>query len=328
MPIRNPFARRAPVVSAQDENQRPMSAAAADDPAHPGFEKVDTVGSRASSAWSIRSRKSRDTGEYKMSVVNDKGVYLPPSPPEKDTPWPRRYLSRASSHRSNATTDAGEIEQFTISRESFDSYRRSFDISARRPIHLVPDPAPPRQSLDSSVFRYTVNSRTSTFRRGISSGLPSALEEKETGSLFEEVKLNDDDENDSEKQHDGLRKRVAGLSIFSRFGSGTPADIPSVDDEHPPQHQQQQSQAQTQQTSSSSSSGGGGGGGSGVISRFSLLSAVGRRKEQHHQGQQEAELGMISSMIGQAGGKTGSVEAVSAPAPRPMPTTTVVSAAR
>ena len=67
MPIRNPFARRAPVVSAQDENQRPMSAAAADDPAHPGFEKVDTVGSRASSAWSIRSRKSRDTGEYKMS---------------------------------------------------------------------------------------------------------------------------------------------------------------------------------------------------------------------------------------------------------------------
>lgn len=34
----------------------------------PGFERVDTVGSKASSAFSIRSsRRSQDTGEYKMS---------------------------------------------------------------------------------------------------------------------------------------------------------------------------------------------------------------------------------------------------------------------
>lgn len=64
MPIRNPFARRpGAAIGVQDENARP-----ADDrlnPSHPGFEKVDTVGSKASSALSINS--GPDNGEYKMS---------------------------------------------------------------------------------------------------------------------------------------------------------------------------------------------------------------------------------------------------------------------
>ena len=114
MPIRNPFARRPGAALIPDENQRPGSAAGSPDAAHPGFERVDTVGSKASSAFSIGSRKSQDTGEYKMSgmsrpefrspsesvgnpslqerhfqlsascahnwclaVVNDSGVYLP-----------------------------------------------------------------------------------------------------------------------------------------------------------------------------------------------------------------------------------------------------------
>lgn len=67
MPIRNPFAKREPVV---DENVRPGSSGA-------GFEKADTLGSRGSSAISIgSSRKVDDENTYKMSVVND-GVYLP-----------------------------------------------------------------------------------------------------------------------------------------------------------------------------------------------------------------------------------------------------------
>lgn len=64
-----------------------------------------------------------------MSVVNDSGVYLPPSPVEKEAPtWPKRYLSRQSSEakREGGATASGEIEHFSISRESFDSYRRSF----------------------------------------------------------------------------------------------------------------------------------------------------------------------------------------------------------
>lgn len=86
MPIRNPFARRpgpAQVQAQQDENNtsnnsRPGSVQC-EDPAHPGFEREDTVGSKASlsSAWSIRSgRKSQDTGEYKMSGTKN------PSTPE------------------------------------------------------------------------------------------------------------------------------------------------------------------------------------------------------------------------------------------------------
>jgi len=69
MPIRNPFARRPAATAAQDESSRPGSAAGGGetDAAHPGFERVDTVGSKASSVLSIRSRRSQDTGEYKMS---------------------------------------------------------------------------------------------------------------------------------------------------------------------------------------------------------------------------------------------------------------------
>ncbi|OAA44560.1 hypothetical protein BBO_04043 [Beauveria brongniartii RCEF 3172] len=73
MPIRNPFARRPEVViPSNDENER-----SGQENNHPGFERVDTVGSKASSAMSIRSSKSHDVGEYKMSVVNDSGIYLP-----------------------------------------------------------------------------------------------------------------------------------------------------------------------------------------------------------------------------------------------------------
>lgn len=62
MPIRNPFARRPEVVISHNENDRPLP-----ENNHPGFERVDTVGSKASSALSIRSSKSHDNGEYKMS---------------------------------------------------------------------------------------------------------------------------------------------------------------------------------------------------------------------------------------------------------------------
>ena len=64
MPIRNPFARR---HVADDESSRPGSAAGSVNGTHPGFERVDTVGSKASSALSIRSSRSQDTEAYKMS---------------------------------------------------------------------------------------------------------------------------------------------------------------------------------------------------------------------------------------------------------------------
>lgn len=59
-------------------------------------------------------------------MVNDSGVYLPPSPVERDATWHRRYLSSRNSTDTKSSVAAGEIEHFPISRESFDSYRRSF----------------------------------------------------------------------------------------------------------------------------------------------------------------------------------------------------------
>lgn len=65
MPIRNPFARRPGSAIVSDENAIPEQ-----DPSCPGFERVDTVGSKASSVLSIRSAKSQDNGEYKMSGMS------------------------------------------------------------------------------------------------------------------------------------------------------------------------------------------------------------------------------------------------------------------
>lgn len=124
-----------------------------------------------SSAMSIKSGHSLDPPEYKMSgidahsngairmqliymcfmiVVNDSGVYLPvsllpsallgplltsikPSPPaEKKGLWPQRSNNSGTS---NSTRKSEDIEAFSISRESFDSYRRSF---VRLPSNILP----------------------------------------------------------------------------------------------------------------------------------------------------------------------------------------------
>lgn len=199
MPIRNPFARRPGAPAQTDENARP----AEETPSHPGFERVDTVGSKTSSALSIASsRRSNDNGEYKMSVVNDSGVYLPPSPVEKGEPsWPKKYLSRNSEE--NRGCLSADREHFTISRESFDSYRRSFDISARSPVAASHDTPPTRQSLDSARFprpRMSMNERR--------------LEPPTAEDPFEDVGLDDERHKAALQQQHPKRK-----GFFSKFGS-------------------------------------------------------------------------------------------------------------
>ncbi|KAK3311167.1 uncharacterized protein B0T15DRAFT_64713 [Chaetomium strumarium] len=213
--IRNPFARRTgPAI--HDENQRPGSAAGNPGAGHPGFQRVDTVGSKASSlAFSIRSRKSQDNGEYKLSVVNDSGVYLPPSPIEREVPWPRRYMSRTSSDKSSV--GSGEIEHFPISRESFDSYRRSFDICARSPV-VMTDPLPARQSLDSNRFPFPTP-QSARFPRSSLSRRPE--EDERMDEKFEEVGLDDDTKQSlSEKSDQQPKKR--GF-FFTKFNSDSPS---------------------------------------------------------------------------------------------------------
>ncbi|KAI1459381.1 hypothetical protein F4805DRAFT_79325 [Annulohypoxylon moriforme] len=201
MPIRNPFARRPGLLGGtevKDENIRP--GALVPESAQAGFEKVDTIGSKASSSLSIRSSKSRDNGDYKMSVVNDSGVYLPPSPTDDKGLWPRR--SAASRTSMDTRSSFGDIEHFSISRESFDSYRRSFDISARSPV-IVHDQ--PRQSLDSA--RFTRSQRMSIRNRPWD---PPTAEEG-----FEEVGLNDDQKQQPKKR-----------SFFSKFSESQEPSAP------------------------------------------------------------------------------------------------------
>ncbi|KAG9547623.1 hypothetical protein KCU86_g6178, partial [Aureobasidium melanogenum] len=123
-----------------------------------------------------RSIEIKEPAEYKLSEINDSGVYLPPSPTERKNFW-----STKSSSSTNSSTNHRAMlseEPFNISRESFDSYRRSFDISARSPI-IAPE-GRPRQSLDSSYHRQPPRSSLALNRP-----LPTADEG------FEDVGLDD-----------------------------------------------------------------------------------------------------------------------------------------
>ncbi|KAL7273198.1 Pumilio y domain member 6 [Rhizina undulata] len=134
---------------------------------------------------------------YKLSVVNDSGVYLPPSPPEKKSFW------RKSTRLTNPSTDGEPAveEPFTISRESFESYRRSFDISARSP---VMDGFPSRTSLDSRPLpsRISLDSRSPRTMPRVLTNVEEPPED-----TFEDIKLNDD------------AVRPKRRSLFSRFGT-------------------------------------------------------------------------------------------------------------
>jgi len=200
MPIRNLFARRGPSAPNGDSLEPQQQSA-------PGFERVDTVGSKASSVMSIRSAKSQDTGEYKMSVVNDSGVYLPPSPTEEKGQWLRNGLSRKST---DTRSSSGDIEHFPISRESFDSYRRSFDISARSPISRSSHEIPTRQSLDSARFQRLPRS---AIDRAKSDRPTSTVEE-----AFEDVGLDDQKQ---QAQSPQPRKR----GFFSKFSDEKDKDV-------------------------------------------------------------------------------------------------------
>ncbi|KAJ9627900.1 hypothetical protein H2203_003119 [Taxawa tesnikishii (nom. ined.)] len=151
--IRNPFRK-------QDENARP---------------NVQVNGSEKD--HSAKPIDIKEPTEYKLSEINDSGVFMPPSPPERKAFWSTK--SSSSTNSSNHRSVLNENEPFNISRESFDSYRRSFDISARSPV-VFPE-SRPRQSLDSRAILAPRSS--ATFARP----QPPTAEEG-----FEDVGLNDD----------------------------------------------------------------------------------------------------------------------------------------
>lgn len=200
MPIRNPF-RRAGVPEAADEAQRSAP--------ENGFKSTAVSGATP--------LQVKDPVEYKLSEINDSGVYLPPSPQhEKPTFWHSK--SNVSTTSSNHRSLLSETEPFSISRESFDSYRRSFDISARSPITDNVHETYPRQSLDA---RRSVDTRRSldvrrsraTPRSSMQQPRHSESHEQVPEEGFEDVGLNDEPKPQPKKR-----------SIFSRFGDNNHAN--------------------------------------------------------------------------------------------------------
>lgn len=157
-----------------------------------------------------------------------------PSPQqEKPTFWHSK--SNISTTSSNHRAFLGENEPFSISRESFDSYRRSFvghanltphrnpprslcqDISARSPITDCVSETYPRQSLDarrSADTRRSLDVRRSraTPRSSLQQGRPDTRDQvPEEG--FEEVGL-----------HDEPKPQPKKRSLFARFGDNSHAN--------------------------------------------------------------------------------------------------------
>jgi hypothetical protein len=128
MPIlRNPFRK-------QDENVRPSS-----DEVVTGYEtKIIDVDSKNPVEYQLsgeslcRGTPALRNAERWANVnlpssleINDSGVYLPPPPTDRKSFW-GTTSSRSTTSSSINRCAYDENEPFNISRESFDSYRRSF----------------------------------------------------------------------------------------------------------------------------------------------------------------------------------------------------------
>ncbi|KAI5369938.1 hypothetical protein Slin15195_G008160 [Septoria linicola] len=185
--IKNPFRK-------QDENARPP-------PTPLAGEKPTSSGSSRPS-----DLESRETVEYKLSEINDSGVFIPPSPTEKKSFWGGTTSSRSTTSSSLHKCAFNENEQFNISRESFDSYRRSFDISARSPV-VQAESRPPRASLDSRTFLPPPR-MSNSFHRPLQ--VPQTQEEDN----FEDVNI-DDPKPQPQKKRGIFARMVDGVGDHS-----------------------------------------------------------------------------------------------------------------
>ncbi|EXJ85210.1 hypothetical protein A1O3_05885 [Capronia epimyces CBS 606.96] len=187
-PFRMPFSSKRPMVTTEpvDENARPTS-----NDGHVTSPYRD----KPSVALGVKERREAPD-EFKLSSVNDSGEYLPPSPTEKKSFWVKSPVSGNSNHRSCFN----ENEPFSISRESFESYRRSFDISGRSPIVQT----------DSFTSRTSLDSRPSTRFPTRSTFNSSTFEEPTAEEGFEDVKLNEEPKQQPKKK-----------SFLSRFGDSS-----------------------------------------------------------------------------------------------------------
>ncbi|RPA85758.1 hypothetical protein BJ508DRAFT_167229 [Ascobolus immersus RN42] len=224
--IRNPFARKhepAPVVAPAEAASTGAATPTTTDAAKGGEDEsqqipanghdveaqgTTTTANNAKSASGskpvniVKTSGKDEPDVYKLGVVSD-GVYLPPSPPTEkrgSKVWRRSTSSQTVKSRDSTT----EGEPFTISRESFDSYRRSFDISARLP---VTDYGKERRSLDVRLRGPNSGSTYTPPRtaRASESNMRPTVE-----SIFEEVSLADEHHQPARRR--GLLSKLVGHS--------------------------------------------------------------------------------------------------------------------
>jgi len=157
-------------------------------------------GFRAANIVSTNAIDAQEPLEFQLSEIMDNGIFVAPPPTEKLGFWQTRSNSSlaSSNHRSIFTDN----ETFTISRDSFDSYRRSFDISARSPIPSFDSDSLSRRSLDSSLVLSLRDRRRSDWP------------EDRVDEEFEDVDIDED------QQKPAPKKR----SIFARFASDSSVD--------------------------------------------------------------------------------------------------------
>ncbi|KAK6363649.1 hypothetical protein TWF730_001070 [Orbilia blumenaviensis] len=156
---------------------------------------------KSTGSLSIMTRRSReeDNNTYKLSTVNDSGIYLPPSPVDKKSFWGKKESTNGSPVETPDTQDIG----FAITRESFDSYRRSFDISART---QVSDSQRPSMQSSRSSFDALGWGRPSF---DAPNRLPS-IDVSESASEEDEGEFRDVDLNDQPKKRGFLGRFVPG----------------------------------------------------------------------------------------------------------------------
>ncbi|KAK6335590.1 hypothetical protein TWF696_002358 [Orbilia brochopaga] len=207
--FRLPFSRKAqppPVSTEEPAAALPVSVPSIEDSTPRSHRRE-----KSTSSISIiprRSSREEDNNTYKLSVVNDSGVYLPPSPVEKKSFWGKRETPSVPSQEAPDTQDIG----FAISRESFDSYRRSFDISART--HIPDSQRPSLQSSRSSLdaLGWGRSSLDATPNRLPSADVTESASEDDEEGEFRDVDLNETSQ--------GQKKR----GFLGRFVTGHAAD--------------------------------------------------------------------------------------------------------
>ncbi len=141
-----------------------------------------SIGPISTTSSLILREEPHEEQDYKLSSVSPAGEFIPPSPPEKQSFLSRRVMMKK---KEPILTRINDDEPFVIPRESFEGYRRSFDIrpsidgsessnglaafsgsgnGAGRPSRLSLDGVPDSRTAKSSIPRRHSSNASSLLR--------------------------------------------------------------------------------------------------------------------------------------------------------------------